>query len=380
MLYQKSFFRRKNTKICKWIFTVLLFVIISLYTVKTYCNNMEDEIRNRNSVLRVYSKNDITKDLEEISYISEVNNLIIFKKGEDNDVIGMRDHIVVDANTNKEISSYESGKTYLIYWDDLTLISRTEIMSYTTSEDLEKNEIYIIYPSETIDEEEIIGKQISLKYNNKNYEMTIKNIEYGKIANIVISKEFFEELLQIKSESNYLIKVNKYSDIDKLNDKFADSINNGDMLIDVANVFNGDESNDIDLVNYYSDMSYSLVLIIICCFLLFIIIYIIMIYTVACDELEHNKIYKLIGHSNRMIFANTLVNIFMLIAVSFFTSCLVIILLHILIKAIFKIKLLAWNFALVVLFFLAMLLIASIITIITYIQNKDILNTKKEIK
>lgn len=279
MLIFKSFFRKKTTKIYLVVYTLIIFIICLLLSVREFLEIKQRELYIGSNIL-ISTEN--IKELEHINNIKKIYKAVKIKIDNYNEMIMINNdkykiynNDIIIPNLYKE--NYRINDKLICYYKDNTKIE-FKVKDYDTF----TNNSDIVYVSK-----EIINKY-STEHDNL-YLITLKNWE---------KKDYFME------------EIKKINNIDEINIRIN---NNGDSYITFINTLN-------------------VMLIII--LILFIIVLIITSYNIIDDEEKKNIIYYKIGYKKNHLKYYNYLKILILIIISFNSSLIIMTALYFMFKMI----------------------------------------------
>lgn len=360
-MINKSFFRKKVTKIYIIISSIILTIILLILSFSLYYKKEENNLYNRYSTFVIESDNDAYKILDKKKAFDNIKRVLTFYPSEGYDIIG-------DINNNGEIngnvitSGYNNG---IISWMDLSTGSINNKIVVVDNKNIKDNEIKIGIPNAYMDKytkekiNNIIGKNIGFINNNENIEFIFKDIYYSKFPELSISKELYDKLLKQENKYTYRADIISYRDNKNIKEEFLKNKDLKNQSVVLERFYYGNSYNTVSRMENITkmiDIASSLLII-------FFIIFIVIINNNQIKDLNNNiYLEKRIGYSKINIKFNIFMRLMLSYLLSFIFSMLFTLIIIVVINNIFDINLTYPLFKSIGLIFL-------VITIITFIPS-----------
>ncbi len=223
----KSFFKKKSTKICLMITTILISIIILLLSFIGYFNSIVDKIYSDRTLLIAMSKNDSINLLKKYNHISNINKELVFKLNFDYDTIIKSSYLTKDENGNV-LDSYQDNNIDLngrISWDDLIIFNfDTYILVKKDNENkllddeikIGINEMNYSYHNK---HEYVVNHPLGFYFQNEAIEFNVKDVYISQRPEVTISSNLYSKLLKQQKIYVYTAKENSYHQASKLKEK-----------------------------------------------------------------------------------------------------------------------------------------------------------------
>lgn len=191
MLLIKEFLRKKSTKICLLLLSLLMTTILIILNFNMYYTNFINNTYKEKTYFLITSDNDFYADLKKNSNIDNIKEVLVFN-----------------------INSLDFF--YNITWNHL--ISHENKLIVEKNNKLKEEEIIIAITKERIDLFDDINmynnKKISFLNENQSLNFTLKKIEISNYPKLIINDNLYQKLLGNRKEYNYVVDLKNYEDLD----------------------------------------------------------------------------------------------------------------------------------------------------------------------
>lgn len=260
MIFLKSFYHKKSTKVYLIIITITIIAIMSMFLYKNKIINMENKA-NEYSYVFLYSKKEVDKS------------------------------IIENIKKDKNFRDYCEGISWTV--------------QVKVDDNLTGNEIII--PDY---EEERMGDRYICR---EKFEFIVKDKYDSKNTFFVyVSREKYNELCDYYKNYGYIIYVNNWYKRKDIMNKLSE---NSDITVSAMPVFNIEV--DYDVIIYEINIFIKIILTV------FVIVNIIVVVNIIHDQKYKIGVYKSLGYDRRRINKDQFINILSLYLVSFIFATII---------------------------------------------------------
>ena len=330
MLYLKSFFRKKSTKIYLIIYSVLLTTIFSMLVLINYCNKSINDVYKTKSYILMTCKGDYFKEISKLNVVKEVERIIIFEENEKDTTFKNQSYSIISKDTTV---NYDNGENYneIVCWEDYGMSSINSATKIIIKPDknndlkLKDNEIGLstegVKNKKQETKDNLKGKNIIFKYNENDIEFTIKDYYDSNDLEMMISENKFNELNLKNNIYSYKIYVDDYLNTSEIKEKLKIASNYNDINIGTRINFDGNENADkvtnsiefrsvFEMITFFSICG-------------FIIIFIIVTGNILSDEKKNSKIERVLGYNKKQLKLHIVVKLISLMITALFISLII---------------------------------------------------------
>lgn len=341
ILFLKSMFRRKVTKIYISLYAAIIFIFLAVLSVTLYYFNIENNNYKNKAYIEIISKYDLSDEIKK-----------------ENDKLKIKDGVVFNLDLeNNECKDITNCTKYML--EDNSMIFIFE------DENLLSNNIVIPnddgYPKKIVDYYDNLNTTIYTinPLTTESYQFNIQEYKKSEFYFYYVSSEFFHKITKGEYLHYYFINNMTEKQSNEYYKKFKDTFK--------------EKSNYVDLkFSYISPMPIlgRLALILAVLAIFYIIISVIINANMLTDIKSITKIYQILGFSNLKLFCYSFLGGLLVISISYILSLIVLILILIFMNIFFSMDITMPLFIYHFIVFLYFSLILFIYLIINQIKRK----------
>ena len=330
MLYLKSFFRKKSTKIYLIIYSVLLTTIFSMLVLINYCNKIINDVYKEKSYMLMTTRGDYLEEISKLDGVEKIERIIIFEENESDMTLKNYSFSVVGEDTTINYDNDENGEE-IVCWEDYGPASFNDAVKIIIKYDkddllgLEENEIALSLEGVKFKnqntKDNLKGKNILFKYNENDIEFRIKDYYDSNDLEMMISENKFNELNSKSNIYSYKIYVKDYLNTKGIKEKMRMVSNCNDIEIDTR--IDYDANKNAEKVSLSLDLwqMFSIITFFSICGL--IIIFIIITGNILSDEKKNSKIERVLGYNKKQLKLHVVVKLISLMITALLISLII---------------------------------------------------------
>ncbi len=306
MILQKAFFRKKKNHIYLFILCILFSTTILINNIKQNYKENYDNIQYEHTSFLLYSKTN------QINLINKEKGIESFYR-----IISL-ENVENEESSNNEINSILEKE--LIFHDKKIHAFPDNLKNYCDI-DLNDNQTLLMFSKNEENINNLLNKKIVLKNAIKPINLEVIDIKKTKSAPyICIAEELFNELLKSEQDYLYSIKTKKYSNNQKLKEKWSSLDEQGEIDI-ISSIFL--DSNTTEQIRYYESLLNKIDIICKISTIIFIFIIIFVIKELLSEEEQDILILKHIGYNKIQNISNIVKNILLLNLIVYIISFII---------------------------------------------------------
>ncbi len=355
-----STFREKITYIYMAMIVIITTIIFMLLSFYKYYNDLFNQLFFNNSFFLVVSQNDYTQELSKYPNVSGIEDGIALKPNYQDKEIG----------TLSYAEDLEPSDDKILKWEELMLGGYDHVLVFEYDENLKENEI-IVYQSQAMYylEEElpmVIDKEISMYFQDKLINFTIKGIEKNANPGIKISRSLFDKLIAEQPIFVRRLKITDYNTALKISADFQGKEKNTDFIAGNYEYYSGDNIDEVSKLHNIIEVLNVVSIIII---FAFVIIFTHVIKNSLVDQMESISLRHILGYKKWQIKKYLLYSTILMVILSYLLSFILNGILIFIINNIFNYQLSLLNFFTMVKLVGVILVLASIVCLLFNIKR-----------
>ncbi|MDD2409738.1 MAG: hypothetical protein PHD03_03360 [Bacilli bacterium] len=336
MLFFKAFFRKKKTRIYSIVFTILLLIILTLFSFINYYNVILNKWNITNSIILVEGVKNHIDEFKKYSNIINVEKYVKFTFDKEKYPVLKQDTQFIDSDENTNIDDNLGNDNTTIKWNDFTLDRNYILIFESENNKLKNNELELFYNKEDYrfslqtflsDIENLKGEKISFySTEGKELEYRIAGFHNYNIPAMFIEKKKFNELYEENSRYTYKITIDDYKKTEYIYEKLRDLEPNNNEIVNLLRIDEPYENN-----TSVSSILSILEIMNICLIFLFIIMFLIIINNLIFEENRNLSLQKYLGFNKlkrkfllfSQVLALSIISIISSFLISIFTNLMI---------------------------------------------------------